>query len=197
MTDAQRQTPYRWTRWLPPLVFVIVYAAHAFYLSRIVTTPVEGWADSEVMDTGFLQLGLYFQGQDYFMGFSYALGAAFAAWAFGKFLRSRQAAMAAGAAGSVTFVGVLIATGCFMIGCCGSPMLGVYLGIFGAKALGVGKPLMALVSLGSVGIGYWYLSRRIKKEICLGSSCACHPPSSEYGIPDPSETQSQITEKRP
>jgi hypothetical protein len=36
--------------------------------------------------------------------------------------------------------------GCFMIGCCGSPMLGIYLGIFGAKALSVGKPLMTLVS---------------------------------------------------
>ena len=197
MTDAQRQTPYRWTRWLAPLVFVIVYAAHAFYLSRIVAAPMEGWANGEVMDTGFLQLGLYLQGQDYFMGFSYALGAAFAAWAFGKFLRSRQAAMAAGAAGSVTFVGVLIAAGCFMIGCCGSPMLGVYLGIFGAKALGVGKPLMALVSLGSVGIGYWYLSRRAKKCICLDSSCACHSPSSEHEISVPSETKSQTFGKTP
>jgi hypothetical protein len=185
MTDAQRQTPYRWTRWLAPLVFVIVYAAHAFYLSRIVAAPMEGWANGEVMDTGFLQLGLYLQGQDYFMGFSYALGAAFAAWAFGKFLRSRQAAMAAGAAGSVTFVGVLIAAGCFMIGCCGSPMLGVYLGIFGAKALGVGKPLMALVSVVSVGVGYWYLSRQTKKEICLGRSCACHSPSSKQEISAP------------
>src|SRR5512137_2864375 len=117
------------------------------------------------MKTGFLGLGPYLQGQDYYTGFSYALGAAFAAWAIGKFVRSRQTAMAAGAAGSITFVGVLMAAGCFMIGCCGSPMLGVYLGIFGAHALGVGKPLMALVSLTSVGVGYWYLSWRAKKGI--------------------------------
>lgn len=185
MTEVPLKTPYRWTRWLAPLVFVIVYAAHAFYLSHIVATPMEGWANSEVMDTGFLQLGLYFREQDYFMGFSYALGAAFAAWALGSFLRSRQAAVAAGAAGSVTFVGVLLAAGCFLIGCCGSPMLGVYLGIFGSKALGVGKPLMALVSLGSVGIGYWYLSRRAKKYICLDSSCACHSSSSGKKISTP------------
>ncbi len=189
MTDVKGQTPYRWTQWLAPLAFVGVYAAHAFYLSRIVATPLEGWANSEVMDTGFLGPGPYLQGQDYCMGFSYALSAAFAVWAIGKFLRSRQTAMAAGAAGSITFVGVLMAAGCFMIGCCGSPMLGVYLGIFGAKALGFGKPLMALVSLASVGVGYWYLSRRAKKEICLDTSCGCNSFSSEHQIPAPPETK--------
>jgi hypothetical protein len=182
MTDVRGQTSYRWTRWLPPLVFVGVFAAHAFYLSRVVAAHMGGWANSEIIDTGFLGLGPYLQAQDYYTGFSYALGAAFAAWAIGGFLRSRQAAIAAGAAGSITFVGVLMAAGCFMIGCCGSPMLGVYLGIFGARALGISKPLMALVSLVSVGVGYLYLSRRARKEICFDGSCACHSPSSEQAM---------------
>lgn len=181
MTSAQRQIRYRWTQWLPLLVFVIVYAAHAFYLSRIVATPMDGWAGNEAMNASFLGLDPYLQSQDYFVGFSYALGAAFAAWAVGRFLRSRQAALGVGAVGSVTFVGALMATGCFLVGCCGSPMLGVYLGIFGAKALGVGKPLMALVSLFSVVGGYWYMSRHPKREICLDSSCACRSPSDEHG----------------
>ncbi len=189
MTYANGQVSYRWMQWLSPLAFVGVYAAHAFYLSRIAATPMEGWANSEIMDTGFLGLGPYFQAQDYYTGFSYALGAAFAAWAMGGFLRSRQAATAAGAAGSITFVGILMAAGCFLIGCCGSPLLGVYLGIFGAKALGIGKPLMALVSLVSVGVGYWYLSWRARKEICMDSSCACHSPSSKHEIPESSETK--------
>ncbi len=189
MTDVKGQTPYRWTQWLAPLAFVGVYAAHAFYLSRIAATPMEGWANSGIMDTGFLGLGAYLQAQDYYTGFSYALGAAFAAWAIGRFLRLRHAAMAAGAAGSITFVGVLMAVGCFVIGCCGSPLLGVYLGIFGARALGIGKPLMAFVSLISVGVGYWYLSQRARKEICLNSSCACHSPSSKHEIPESSETK--------
>ncbi len=187
MTDVKGQTPYRWTKWLTPVVCVGVYAAHAFYVNRIAATPTEGWANSEVMNTGFLGLEPYVQGQDYYTGFSYALGAAFAVWAVCKFLRFRQTAMATGAVGSITFVGVLMAAGCFMIGCCGSPMLSVYLGILGAKALGIGKPLMALVSLTSVGVGYWYLSWRAKKGICLDSSCACHSPSSEHEIPAPSE----------
>ncbi len=179
MTDVKAQTPYRWTQWLAPLAFVGVYVAHALYLSRIVATPMEGWANSEIMGAGFLGLGPYLQGQDYYTGFSYALGAAFAVWAVCRFLRFRQTAMATGAVGSITFVGVLMAAGCFLIGCCGSPMLAVYLGIFGAKALGFGKPLMALVSVASVSVGYWYLSRRAKKEICLDSSCACHSPTSK------------------
>jgi hypothetical protein len=189
MSEVKGQTQYRWTQWLAPLAFVAVYAAHAFYLSRIAAIPMEGWANSEIMDTGFLGLGPYLQGQDYYTGFSYALGAAFAVWAIGKFLHSRQTAMAAGAAGSITFVGVLMAAGCFLIGCCGSPLLGVYLGIFGAKALGIGKPLMALVSLISVGIGYWYLSHRERKEVCLDSSCVCQSPSSGHGTPASSETK--------
>ncbi len=191
MTRVRGQTSYRWIQWLVPLVFVGVYAAHAFYLSRIAATPMKGWANSEIMGSGFLGLGPYLQGQDYYVGFSYALGAAFAAWAIGRFLRSRQTAMAAGTVGSITFVGVLMAAGCFMIGCCGSPMLAVYLGIFGAKALGIGKPLMALVSLISVDVGYWYLSRRARKEICLDSSCACHR------ITVPYETKKEILEKPP
>ncbi len=181
MTGVTGRSSYRRTQWLPLLVFLGVYGSHAYYLSHIVAAPTKGWANSEIMNTGLLGLGPYLQAQDYYTGFSYALGAAFVAWAIGRFLRFRQAAMAAGAAGSITFVGVLMAAGCFMIGCCGSPMLGVYLGIFGAKTLGAGKPLMALVSLVSVGIGYWYLSRRAKK-ICLERSCACDSFSSERPI---------------
>ncbi len=189
MTNVRGQTPYRWTHWLAPSVFVGVYAAHAFYLSRIAATPMAGWANNEIMDTGFLGLGPHLQGEDYYTGFSYALSAAFAAWAIGRFLRSRQTSIAAGAAGSITFVGILLAAGCVMIGCCGSPMLGIYLGVFGAKALGIGKPLMALVSLLSVGVGYWYLSRRARKELCLDSSCACYSLSSEQGTLASSETK--------
>ncbi len=189
MTDVKGQTAYRWTQWMVPLAFVGVYTAHAFYLSRIAATPMAGWANNEIMDTGLLGLGPYLQGQDYYTGFSYALSAAFAAWAIGRFLRSRQASIAAGAAGSITFVGILLAAGCFMIGCCGSPMLAIYLGVFGAKAMGIGKPLMALVSLFSVGIGYWYLSRRARKELCPDSSCACDSLSSEQGTLASSETK--------
>ncbi|HXG23291.1 MAG TPA: hypothetical protein VNJ09_01955, partial [Chthonomonadales bacterium] len=148
-------------RGMPAVVFVGVFVAHALYVRHMSAAPADGWADADLMQTGGpWGLGPYFQAQDYFMGFSYALGTAFAVWAIVQFVRSRRAAMAAGAAGSVTLVGILMTAGCFLVGCCGSPMLGVYAGIFGAKALGVGKPLMAGITLASVGCGYWCLSRR-------------------------------------
>ena len=49
-------------------------------------------------------------------------------------------------------------------------MIGVYAGIFGAKALGAGQPLMAGVTLLSVGCGYWCLSRRAARGDC---ECCC------------------------
>lgn len=157
-------------RSLPYVLFIGVFAAHAFYLRHQSSIPAEGWADVGVSQSGLWGFDYYVQAQDYYMGFSYALGSAFAAWALLKYLAVRQAAMAAGAAGSVTMVGVLMGAGCFMIGCCGSPMLGVYAGIFGAKALGIGKPLMALVTVLSVGGGHWYLSRRLSRAGCSDRS---------------------------
>ncbi len=164
------------SRSLPPAVFLSVFALHALYIRHAAAAPPDGWADSDLLSNGsFWGLGPYLQAQDYYTGFSYALGAASAVWAMAQFVRSRRATMAAGAVGSVTLVGVLMAAGCFLVGCCGSPMLAVYASIFGAKALGVGKPLMAVVTLASIGCGYWLLSRRLRANGCIDSCCACEP----------------------
>lgn len=158
-------------RYLPVTVFLAAFVMHALYMRHVLAAPLDGWADNSMSDS-FWGLGPYLQAQEYFVGFSYALGAAFALWSVGQFVRSRRAAAAAGAVGSVTLVGVLLAGGCFLLGCCGSPMLAVYTGIFGAKALGAGKPLMALVTLLSVGCGYWCLSRRLSRGDCFDTCCA-------------------------
>lgn len=154
--------------------FILVMTLHALYIRHVSAAPTDsdGFADSGITnDVGFLGLGPYWAAQDYCLGFSYALGTAFAVWATVQFVRTRQAALAAGAAGSVTLVGVLMAAGCFLLGCCGSPMLGVYLTLFGAKVLGAGKPIMALVTLLSVGCGYWCLSRRFARGGCADDCC--------------------------
>ena len=110
-----------------------------------------------------------------FHRFSYALAAAFATWALSRTILFRQGRIvsAGAAAGGVTLLGALMAGGCFLIGCCGSPMLAVYLSLFGAKALGLGKPLMALVTLVSVSCGYWYFSRRLARgSTCMDDCCS-------------------------
>lgn len=172
MTTVQR-SQRKWSPWMPLVMFLAVFSSHAFYIRQKAALPADGWADVGVGYGGLWGFESYSTEQDFYLGFSYALGAAFAVWAVGQFIRNRQAAMAAGAVGSVTFVGVLMAAGCFLVGCCGSPMLGLYLGLFGAKALGVGKPLMALATVISVGWGHWYLSRRATKGLCTVSGCNC------------------------
>ena len=135
------------TRFIPAVIFVAVFVAHALYMGACAASAPSGWSDFGMSATasGPLGLGAYWRGQDYFIGFSYALGASFAAWALTRCISFRQARVAAGGAavGGITLVGVLMAGGCFLIGCCGSPMLAVYMSLFGSRALGVGKPLTA------------------------------------------------------
>ena len=164
------------TRFVPTIVFVAIFVAHALYVGACAASAPSGWSDfgMSVTATGPFGLGAYWRGQDYFIGFSYALGASFAAWALTRCISFRQERVAAGGAavGGITLVGVLMAGGCFLIGCCGSPMLAVYVSLFGSRALGVGKPLTALVTLITVSCGYWCLSRRHTHGVCCSSTGA-------------------------
>ena len=163
------------TRLVPTIVFVAIFVAHALYVGACAVAAPSGWSDfgMSANATGPFGLGAYWRGQDYFISFSYALGASFAAWALTRCISLRQARVAAGGAalGGITLVGVLMAGGCFLIGCCGSPMLAVYVSLFGSRALGVGKPLTALVTLVSVSCGYWRLARRLAHGgLCCSSA---------------------------
>jgi hypothetical protein len=163
------------TRFIPAVIFAAIFVAHALYVGACAASIPSGWSDfgMSANASGPFGLGAYWRGQDYFIGFSYALGAAFAAWALIRCISFRQERAAAGGAavGGITLVGVLMAGGCFLIGCCGSPMLAVYVSLFGSRALGVGKPLTALVTLVSVGCGYWSLSRRLARGgVCCASA---------------------------
>ena len=165
---------------LPAVVFVTIFVAHALYVGYWALSVPLGWTDDGIVRNaaGYLGLGAYLRGHDYFIGFSYGLGAAFATWALSHCIFSgRERGVAAGTvAGGITFVGILMAGGCFLIGCCGSPMLAVYLALFGAQALGFGKPLTALITLISVSCGYWCLSRRFARgAVCLDTCCS--PPA--------------------
>jgi hypothetical protein len=164
-------------RLIPAVVFIAIFVAHALYVGACAASAPSGWTDFGISAhvAGPLGLGAYWRGQDYFIGFSYALAAAFATWSLSRSILFRQGRTitAGAAAGGVTLLGALMAGGCFLIGCCGSPMLAVYLSLFGAKALGLGKPLMALVTVVSVSCGYWFLSRRFTRgSDCIGNCCS-------------------------
>jgi hypothetical protein len=148
------------------VAFVAVFVGHILYLRYLTIAPQKDWADN------FNPSGSFWQGylisHDYFVSFSYALSASFAVWATSRFMYSRRRAAMVGALGGVSLTTLLAAAGCFLIGCCGSPMLLIYVSLFGSKAAGIGKPLMALISLISIGGGYLYVVRR--------QECSCTDP---------------------
>lgn len=148
------------------VAFVAVFLGHVLYLRYLNSAPQRGWADNFNPSASFWQS--YITGQDYFVSFSYALSAGFAVWAIARFMYSHRRAAAVGAFGGVSLVTLLAAAGCFLIGCCGSPMLVIYVSLFGSKAAGIGKPLMALISLVSICGGYLYVVRH--------SECNCTDP---------------------
>jgi hypothetical protein len=170
-------------RLLPGIVFVTIFVAHVLYSCSVVAAAPSGWNSYDVSwnEDQLRGLGTYWRGQDYFIGFSYALGGAFATWALSHCVFPGQArrAAAGAAAGSLTLVGVLMAGSCFLIGCCGSPMLAVYIALFGAQAVGIGKPLTAFVTLASVGCGYWCLSRRLARGSVCSDTCCSAPATAE------------------
>ncbi len=125
---------------------------------------------------------LYLQTQSYWLGFSYALSLTFAVYAFRRYREQRYCTAKNLAIGGVTFSGLLAVAGCFLVGCCGSPMLAVYLNLFGAAFLPFAKPLVALVTSISILGAWWWLNRRRPSPVpppasissCAGDSdCSC------------------------
>lgn len=158
---------------LPIGVFAVVFIAnfvwHGIFPEQ---DPAQSaWVSVEtVPHAGWLQL--YIQKQDYWLGFSYALSLAFAAYALRRYYEERFCRARNLAIGGITFSGFLAVAGCFLIGCCGSPVLAVYLNLFGAAFLPLTKPIVAAITAVSIsGALVWmnYRKRPVK--------CGCEQPS--------------------
>jgi len=63
----------------------------------------------------------------------------------------------------------LYAFGCFLIGCCGSPMIVVYAGLFGSSFLGFTRALVFVMTALSIALGYWIMTRKPKRACCSAS----------------------------
>ncbi len=93
------------------------------------------------------------------MGLSYALAAAFTVYSFMRFSRGQRGGLS-GAIGGITMTGVLYFGGCFLLGCCGSPMLAVYLSLFGSSYAGFTKPIVLVVTVVSIGLSWLWMQRK-------------------------------------
>jgi hypothetical protein len=132
------------------------------------------WALPEGLpDPGWWRI--YVEGQWYYLGLSYALSLAFASWALRQCREDRTRGAGAAAVGGITFSGFLAVAGCYLLGCCGSPMLIVYANLFGAAFVPLARPILALVTLVSVSAAWWWLAKRARK---LGCCKDCSVPES-------------------
>jgi hypothetical protein len=152
---------------LPIAVFGAVLGIHVLYLGLF---PEGGdaraqWAlpDEMPLPSWWRR---YVETQSYFLGFSYALSLAFAAWALRRYREENSCDARKLAIGGITLSGLFAVAGCYLLGCCGSPMLVVYLNLFGASFLPLAKPLVACLTLLSVGTAAWWLTRRSRRECC-------------------------------
>ncbi len=145
------------------LVFILVFGLHFGLIVGEQSHVAAQWVS--VSGPSAPAWAQYLQRGDYWYGYSYALAAAFTTFAIGLTIRQRRRA-AQGVLGGVTLLGVLYGAGCFLIGCCGSPMLAVYLSLFGASVLGLLKPVVALITTLSVAVSAIVLLRRSRSGSC-------------------------------
>ncbi|ABL01275.1 hypothetical protein Ppro_3684 (plasmid) [Pelobacter propionicus DSM 2379] len=112
----------------------------------------------------------YITNGDIYMGISLAVGALFTLSCVRRFLYTRSHAVAAGAIGGTATIAGVAAAGCFLTGCCGSPMLIVYASILGIQGFEVPKWVIAFVTIVSASLGWWWLMRTDKCG-CETKSC--------------------------
>lgn len=105
-------------------------------------------------------LNRYLETQGYWLGYSYSLSLAFAATALRRYREKRYCSAKTLAVGGVTLTGFLALAGCFLVGCCGSPMLVIYLSLFGAWFLPMAKPVVSVVTTLSIIGAWWWMNRR-------------------------------------
>lgn len=167
---------------LPLSVFVMAFAAHFiwFTVSGGAATGAEGGCGScETACAAPPSIGnQYITTQSYLLGYSIALPLAFAAFALRQFFEKRAQAAAKGAAvGGLSVSALLGFAGCWMTGCCGSPMLGVYISLLGVGFLPFARPLVAGITTLSIAGSFWWLNLSTSKQSCstTASSPCCKP----------------------
>ncbi len=163
-------SPFRQWR-LPVLIFSVTLAVHYIWIGLFPEQDPDqsGWA---LLPVEASWLELYLEGQHYWLGYSYALSLGFVCYAMGHYWWSSCKTTGRVALGGLGFSGALLLAGCFLIGCCGSPMLIVWLNLFGAAFLPFAKPLIALLSTVSI-LATWLWIQSKKSANPAGKEGCC------------------------
>ena len=147
-------------------VFIAIFATHFFYTTRNISiTDSSGeWAAYDFEKPEESRLNRYIAPGEYWLGLSYSIAGAFVVVALMRAVTMRREALAA-SAGGIALGGLLWASGCFLVGCCGSPMLPIYMGLLGPKFLEVTKPMTFVLTIISIIIGYRVMIKRAAKRL--------------------------------
>ena len=152
----------------PLISFILVFLIHGLYSLWEIRQATHQW----VQISNVSLLSLYFSRQDYFLSLSFSLTGSFTVYAILKFIENRREGIS-GIAGGITWAGILSVGICFFSGCCGSPMLAVYLSLFGSSLIGFTKPLTAIITTISVIVGYIWMKRSSKAVCSPDKGCNC------------------------
>lgn len=144
---------------LPSTSFAIVFLLHYCWIAFFPETdPAQNqWVPLPV-ETSSLQH--YLDTDRYWMGYSYGLCFAFAIVAWRKYPKKTCGGSRIQVISGVSFPGFLAAAGCFLTGCCGSPMLAVWLSLFGVSFLPFAKPLVAIMTTLTVGLTWFWMDKK-------------------------------------
>ena len=147
-------------KWIVAAIFAAVLIGHYFYTTQAPPpqTADSAWAQFDFELPAETRWSRYAGAGEYWLGLSYASAAGFAVYCLGRILRLRRESLAA-SAGGLTLGGLLWAGVCFLTGCCGSPMLPIYLGLFGPKFIGATKPLTFVITVLSILLGYAWMAK--------------------------------------
>lgn len=138
--------------------FVLIFILHMAYSIWKLNKISSAWAGQDD-----IALSSYFNNGSYWLGYSYALAGALAAYGLVRFLENNKQGLK-GLAGGVSLVGAIYLLGCFLIGCCGSPMLPIYLSLFGSSFLKFTKPLTAVLTTVFIFGGFLWMNRAENKK---------------------------------
>jgi hypothetical protein len=147
---------------IPLVTFITVFMLHLLYFKL-----TQGACGS------IAWFQRYIKEQEHFLGISYALSFAFMALAFLKFKENRKRALKAAIGGGL--LAVVLWFICFLFGCCGSPMLIVYLNLVGLSSLKVSKLALLVMTIIFIGIGYIWLIKKSSRVCCNRKPCKEDP----------------------
>lgn len=150
--------------------FLLTLFIQFIWISRDLR-PKTQWADVKAVSENNLSgYEVYFQDGEYYFGLSYAIAVAFTLFALSRLKVDRKKG-ATGVLGGITFSALLAAFGCFIIGCCGSPMAVVYISMFGSSYLKIAKPIILIITILSVIYAYKKITKNKTCKSCEDSSC--------------------------